>query len=378
MATKRTNKKNVTKVICQNCGAEVIIPEHECQVIGTVIGKDSGLGTVVLPTKNGAPKLPNEAELISALLEGNPEIVALVTNVIGSIEDSGYLDVDGIVRRWIPSQCLTMMFSRNGFHEELKMRGYDYSWKVLVDEVKRQSELYYKKDIEGLSDRCRWYNSETAYMMAKHYFNELQCKVSSMHPYSHKNRPYVKLQCRWMNNGKGVHVDELSVFFATFEKAMNRIKGTKNPKTLCEAVLEFNRLRTGVKFNPSNLCPAFTNAYKAAGAYYTIKDLIMFENCRMQLNERGTTDAPTYWDRKNGQKRKFVETEESLEALERKASAIVSDGVIDWGYQMLGLLKEFLDYNHFNFEATKQKWYKQSELRKAIRMSHRGNRRSRK
>ena len=95
MATKRTNKKNVTKVICQNCGAEVIIPEHECQVTGTVIGKDSGLGTVVLPTKNGAPKLPNEAELISALLEGNPEIVALVTNVIGSIEDSGYLDVDG-------------------------------------------------------------------------------------------------------------------------------------------------------------------------------------------------------------------------------------------------------------------------------------------
>lgn len=104
----------------------------------------------------------------------------------------------------------------------------------------------------------------------------------------------------------------------------------------------------------------------------------MFEGCRMKLNERGTTDVPDYWERKNGQKRKFVETEESLEALERKASAIVSDGVIDWGYQMLGLLKEFLDYNHFNFEATKQKWHKQSELRKAIRMSHRGNRRSRK
>lgn len=378
MATKKNNKKNVTKVICQNCGAEVIIPEHECQVVGTVIGKDSGLGTVVLPTKNGSPKMVNEAEFLSALLEGNPEIVKLVTSVIGSIEDSGYLDVDGIVRRWIPSQCLTMMFSRNGFHEELKMRGYEYSWKVLVDEVKRQRDLHYKKDIEGLADRCRWYNSEVAYMMAKHYLNELQFRVASMHPYSHKNRPYVKLQCRWMNNGKGVHIDELPVFFSAFEKAANRIKGTKNPKTLCEAVIEFNDLRSGVKFTPSTICSAFTNAYKAAGAYYTMKDLIMFEDCRMQLDERGTTDAPTYWDRKSGQKRKFVETEESLEALERKASAIVSESVVECGYQMLGLLKEFLAYNRFDFETTKQKWYKQSELRKAIRMKQKGNRRARK
>lgn len=378
MATKKNNKKNVTKVICQNCGAEVIIPEHECQVVGTVIGKDSGLGTVVLPTKNGSPKMVNEAEFLSALLEGNPEIVKLVTSVIGSIEDSGYLDVDGIVRRWIPSQCLTMMFSRNGFHEELKMRGYEYSWKVLVDEVKRQRDLYYKKDIEGLADRCRWYNSEVAYMMAKHYLNELQFRVASMHPYSHKNRPYVKLQCRWMNNGKGVHIDELPVFFSAFEKAANRIKGTKNPKILCEAVIEFNDLRSGVKFTPSTICSAFTNAYKAAGAYYTMKDLIMFEDCRMQLDERGTTDTPTYWDRKSGQKRKFVETEESLEALERKASAIVSESVVECGYQMLGLLKEFLAYNRFDFETTKQKWHKQSELRKAIRMKQKGNRRARK
>ena len=52
MATKKNNK-NVTKVICQNCGAEVIIPQHESTVVGTIIGQDSGLGTVVMPTKGG-------------------------------------------------------------------------------------------------------------------------------------------------------------------------------------------------------------------------------------------------------------------------------------------------------------------------------------
>ena len=34
---------------------------------------------------------------------------------------------------------------------------------------------------------------------------------------------------------------------------------------------------------------------------------------------------------------------------------------------MLGLLKEFLKYNNFNFEATKQEWAKQSEARKLMR-----------
>ena len=48
METKKKNNKDVTKVICQNCGAEVIIPQHESTVIGTAIGQDSGLGTVVL------------------------------------------------------------------------------------------------------------------------------------------------------------------------------------------------------------------------------------------------------------------------------------------------------------------------------------------
>ena len=81
---------------------------------------------------------------------------------------------------------------------------------------------------------------------------------------------------------------------------------------------------------------------------------------------------------RDGRKRKFAETEESLEALERKVSAIVQDGVGDYGYMMLGLLKEFLEYNKFDFSATQNKWHEQSKLRKALRAAKRDNRRSRK
>ena len=55
-----------------------------------------------------------------------------IQKIINAIENSGYLNVNGVVRRWIPSQCLNMIFSEEGFHQQLKNRKYNYSWKVLM------------------------------------------------------------------------------------------------------------------------------------------------------------------------------------------------------------------------------------------------------
>lgn len=380
METKKKNNKDVTKVICQNCGAEVIIPQHESTVIGTAIGQDSGLGTVVLPTKGGCgcAGAANPMDLLQALSGGNANVLQTIVELIGKIEESGYLDANGIVRRWIPSQCLAMVYNNGGFHENLKARGVDYSWKVLVDDLKKQSKLYMNHDMEGYADRNRWYNSEIAYAMARDYYNTLCRHINTMKHYSHNGRLYIKLKC-WMNNGKGVHVDELPMFRAQIEKAITCIKNTKTPKTLLDAVISFDKMiRQRINFSPKEICVEFANAYKAAGAYYTIKDLIMFEGCRLQVDNQGSVDQITFWDERCGRSRKFVETEESLEALERKASAIVQDGVADCGYKMLGLLKDFLEYNKFDFSATQNKWHEQSKLRKALRATNRKNRRSRK
>ena len=58
MATKKSNNRmnntqSTTKVLCSACGAEIIIPANQHPVSGMAIGKDSGLGTVVLPTTGG-------------------------------------------------------------------------------------------------------------------------------------------------------------------------------------------------------------------------------------------------------------------------------------------------------------------------------------
>ena len=381
MATTKknnVNNSNVTKVICQNCGAEILIPNHQHAVAGVAIGKDSGLGTVVLPTKCGSG---SPLQQLNALTGGNSDVLKTVMELVGKIEDSGYLDVNGIVRRWIPSQCLEMVFSREGFHAYLIGRGYDYSWKVLMDELKKQAKLYAEKDMEAYAERHRWYNGLVAKDMANGYIYQLRKYVEGLRTHSCKHRLYKKVKCQWMNYGKGIFVDQLSMFFEKLERISVTIATSRTAKTLYEAVIRFNNLRQQIKFTPADdaMSKSFINAYKAAGAYYTMKDLIMFEGCLMQIDNNGSTDEVSFWDmRQNHNKRKFVQTEESLIALENKASDIIKSGVNDCGYMMLGLLKDFLHYNNFNLETTKNKWREQSELRKALRISKRGERRSRK
>lgn len=384
--TKKTNNAmnngNVTKVICQNCGAEIIIPNHEHSVAGVAIGKNSGLGTVVLPTVGGSCGCSNSSpvEQLASLTGGNAEMLHTIANLIGKIEESGYLDVDGIVRRWIPSQCLEMFYAKGGFHKALQERGYDYSWKVLMDEMKKQAKLYVKKDIEGYVERNRWYNRQVAVEMAKDYIDALHAFVGMLKTHSHKGRMYKQLKCSFMNNGKGVHIDELPMLWKKLEDACNKIGSTKTPATLYDAVARFNNIRIMIKFSPRNrqMSGAFINAYKAAGSYYTIKDLIMFEDCLMQLDTNGTTNEPSYYTARRGNARHFVEKEESLAALESKASEIAKAGSAVDGYMMLGLLRDFLQYNKFDLETTKKKWTEQSEIRKAFRGTKRGERRSRK
>lgn len=388
MATKKSNNRvnntqSTTKVICSNCGAEVIIPANQYPVSGMAIGQDSGLGTVVLPTNPGSTGCDNvhrtgrnpvpgttdtstiEATLAAAL--SSPNAARIIAGLIDKIEEDGYIEVEGIVRRWIPSQCLQMLFYKTGrgvnvgFHNMLKRKGYDYGWDVLLADLKAQYKMVADNDMDGYYDRNRWYNKTIALDMANHYLDRLKKHIETMPHRNHKNRKYVKLRCKWMNNGQGIYVDELLGFYAKLEAEIRKIANSKNPKTLYTAIHKFNEMRRGIVFY-TDMCASFMNAYKAAGAYYTIKDLILFEGCLLQVTANGDTCIRSYKD-----SRRFVQQEESLAALERKATELVARGINEWGYEMLGLLKEFLKYNNFDYEATKREWVKQSEARKLMR-----------
>ena len=206
MATKKSNNRmnntqSTTKVLCSACGAEIIIPANQHPVSGMAIGKDSGLGTVVLPTTGGGaecmaygctsrvPNAPTSATSIEAVLASalnSPNAARLLAGIIDKIESEGYIEVEGIVRRWIPSQCLQMLYSTGyrgeeiGFHKMLKRKGYDYGWDVLLADLKKQAKMFAESDMEGYNDRNRWYNKSVALDMANNYLLALKEHIKNM------------------------------------------------------------------------------------------------------------------------------------------------------------------------------------------------------
>ena len=73
------SKKNETKVLCPECGAEFAIAEKTVTTVATVIGKDAGIGVVyaevVGKEVKPAKKLPKTAkERIEALRASHPDL----------------------------------------------------------------------------------------------------------------------------------------------------------------------------------------------------------------------------------------------------------------------------------------------------------------
>lgn len=257
-----------------------------------------------------------------------------ISQIINEIDNSGYLDVNGIVRRWIPSQCLSMVYSHGGFHAVLKSRGVNYAWEVVLNELEKQAELHRCRDISSFSDRNRWYSKDIVYAMAERYVELLTCN------------------------------DHLSYYFKPLKSVLKRIGDSTTPLQLYKTAQSFNNYRKKVPFKQKGICNEFANAYKAAGAYYTMRDLIMFEGCSFDTVDKS--------------KEPHVIMEDSLDILEQMADEIVKDGVCDNGYKMLAILKKFLKDNEFDFDETKEKWAVESNARRALRALIRANRRSRK
>ena len=82
-----------TKIVCPKCGTEFEIPEHEHVATGVVIGKDSGMGTIVL--KEAEAPVTKAQKRLEALKDAGVDISSLFAMQTGEIarNDNGVLSV---------------------------------------------------------------------------------------------------------------------------------------------------------------------------------------------------------------------------------------------------------------------------------------------
>jgi hypothetical protein len=136
--------------------------------------------------------------------------------------------------------------------------------------------------------------------------------------------------------GENVFITDIKKkVFAPIELFLESVKGYNSPSKLYQIACEFNRIRKTRGWNPKQ-CQGWIDAYKGAGAFFTMQNMIRFHKCRF-LDESG----------------KFMTKSESYDMLLKKNEEYEGEG-----WRMVGLLRQFLNDNNIDIVKKMEQWRK--------------------
>lgn len=362
--------KQETKVLCPNCGTEFAIAEKESTVTATIIGKDSGLGVVypaVVGQENTRPqkmKLPktaqeriealrtagvdvsnlfamqgaNGGEYVASNKDGRLAILEDDDPIFSEIIRQGDVPNRRLFRRWVMAQMFRMMTytphracSPLGVTEMIHRLGYEYQWKMLLKELYAQMRME-GRDRENFTDRNRWFNATVVTAMAEDYVVRLKEHIKSLKERKCKGIPYKRIGHR------DIFVADLDAkVYRPLHKAIAEIRRAKDAARLYHAAGRFDAIRTKLPGGTPQSC-AWVDAYKGAGAFFTMQNLVRFHGCTA-VDDDG----------------KRLDKYRSLAFLTAKAEAY-KDGD---GWRLLAVLKKMLADNHIDIRKKMDEWRKQ-------------------
>ena len=333
-----------TKVFCPKCGAEVKISKHEHVVSNAVvIGKDSNLGNVFLQLEDDRKQQlerrgidtskyfsissPKGDDILMRWDDnGNPVAVDENDPVIAAIRKAGNVPNRRLFRRWVMAQMFRGLsfqssYWGNGFTHWMKTKGYHYTWKQTIEELRVQSVLA-RNDEENYRMRNRWFNRGMAIAMCNDYIEQLKAYVDARPTHKCKGVPYKKIGSR------NVFVSDIeNKVFWPLRKALNKVKESTGPFNLYVAMGEFY-CAMPLKNAHFKQCYEWQDAFKGSGAYFTMRNLIMFHGANY-------VGCHGY--------------DESLRKLDEYAR-------VCYGYEMLGALKEMIRQNGIDIKAKMAEW----------------------
>lgn len=375
--------KPTTKVVCPRCGAEIAISEQEHVTIGLTIGSDSGLGVIELPLANNNKKAVDRIKQledagidVSSLFamtkpDGGQVIAIRLDSVVTEIKGGGDVRSSHLFKQHVLAQMFKMLLTRNfdrklreyvtkkcsdgtydmsSYTERMKTFGYDYTWRVLVEELGRQESMFKHGDTKCFREDNRWYNKELAVAMIDDYFDQLKSLL-----YSHKTHLYKKtgetyicysgaekiLKGKKDSDYGYLYLSEFAQVFRAIKMYREAIQKAMTPRALYNAVKAFvmvmptlysrsSKLEDRKQFTPHQ-CKEWQDAYKGYGAFFSMQNLIRFHRCVFFEN------------------RKRMTKEASLKKLDSMAAK-------EAGWYLLGMLKKLIVDNNINIEAKQKEW----------------------
>lgn len=234
---------------------------------------------------------------------------------------NGYVKNTVNFRRWVLSQVSHALSCEGGFTKWLSRKGYEYSIKQLLEELRIVYTKLQGVDDVAYNERRKFSPLSLAIEVAENDLKELRKYVDTLKIHRCRGRKYVRV------GHTNIFCDELEArLFSPMDSAISNMI-TATEFDIYEAFKRFVSVRKELPYG-TPMCKSYVDYYKGAGAFYAAKNLILFHDCKVSDGGRvlDRDASMQYWNNKLNSTRKGE------------------------FYKLLGYYKQFVEVNNFDFE----------------------------
>ena len=262
---------------------------------------------------------------------GNPtKVDDVIAN--GIIED-GYVRNTKLHRRFVMAQMFQGLNyvswdkKRTGYNEWLKNFGIKYEFDMMLEEIRVLSKLE-ERDRETFVERAYFFTKDVIEKTMVDYVQELERYINSLPNKNCKGVPYKRIK------GDNIFVVDIDKkVYVPFRNDIHRIKYAGSYNEIYKIVKNFMKKMIPVSYKTPK-SKAWIDAYKGEGAFYTLKNLVMFHGCGIEVNGHMVYGAV------------------AMSVLNKRLNEYKGEG-----WRMFALMKKVISDNGFDFKARMSEIY---------------------
>ena len=260
---------------------------------------------------------------------GNPKKVDdVVTN---QIIDDGYVRNTKLHRRFVMAQMFQALNyvswngRETGYNAWLKRFGIKYQFEMMLEEIRVLGKLEVR-DTESFVERSSFFTKEVIIETMTDYIEKLKAHINSQKTYKCKGIPYKKVK------GQNIFEEDLNKkIYAPLKSDVYKVKFAPSYNEIYKIVKSFMGKMVTVPYT-TNKSKDWIDAYKGEGAFYTLKNLVMFHSCGIVI-----------WDNEKFEYR-MIYGAEAVNELNERLREYKGEG-----WRMFALMKKVIADNNFEF-----------------------------
>ena len=262
---------------------------------------------------------------ITLIIDENGNPIKVEDTIANQIIEDGYVRNTKLHRRFVMAQMFHALNYKSydgrkeGYNEWLKGFGIKYEFDMMLEEIRVLSKLE-ARDRDTFVERSHFFTKDVVAQTMSDYVAELKKYVDKLPNKNCKGVPYKRIK------GMNVFVADLQKkVYSPFEREINRLKYASNYNEIYRIVRSFMNDMIHLPYNTPK-SKTWIDAYKGEGAFYTLKNLVMFHGCGIMVD------------------RKMVYGAAAVSVLNNRLREYKGEG-----WRMFALMKKVIKDNNFDF-----------------------------